>query len=144
MLTLALRCDASAPSNARRAVDVTLTDEPAGGDVRLVVSELVSNAVRHSGAGRGDVLRLCIRLSDELVEILVRDTGQSGDAPHIRPREGTSPGGLGLRIVERLALRWGSETPPRAGRVVWARIPRGPTSLPRRPAVASAPTDSGS
>ena len=52
MLRLALPCDERAPGSVREAVLQLSEDRTAFGDVMLVAGELVTNAVRHSGAGR--------------------------------------------------------------------------------------------
>jgi anti-sigma regulatory factor (Ser/Thr protein kinase) len=88
------------------------TDAP---EVELIVSELVSNAVVH-GQGR---ICLCLRQSDDHVEVDVRDEGR-GHRPHLRASSGI--GGWGLRIVNRLADRWGTRTDA-TGTSVWATKP---------------------
>jgi anti-sigma regulatory factor (Ser/Thr protein kinase) len=75
-------------------------------DVRLLVSELVTNSVRHSGVAPPDSVGLDVAVDDETIRVEVRDPG-TGFEP--RPREAgrTRPGGWGLYLVDRLADRWG-------------------------------------
>ena len=70
-------------------------------DLRVVVSELVTNSVRH---GPGNPIRLQVALEDGLVRGEVIDEGNGTVA--IRGSEAVS-GGFGLRIVDTLCERWG-------------------------------------
>jgi anti-sigma regulatory factor (Ser/Thr protein kinase) len=75
-------------------------------DVRLLVSELVTNSVRHSGAPDGDSVRLAVALDGEVVHVVVSDGGP-GFEPRPRGPAQSKAGGWGLFLVERLADRWG-------------------------------------
>ncbi|WP_232627218.1 ATP-binding protein [Streptomyces alfalfae] len=78
----------------------SLPDAPTD-DARLVVSELVSNAIIH---GSGDVR---LRLQHDDSELRIRVTDDS-TAPARRRRESAAGlGGRGLNLVACLALRWG-------------------------------------
>ncbi|MER5833965.1 ATP-binding protein [Streptomyces sp. NPDC002130] len=81
----------------------------------LLVSELITNAIRH---GDGPPL---IRLTwtGRLLRIAVSD--HSNCRPRIRATKNTEPGGFGMQLVERLALRWGV-TPRHPGKTVWAEL----------------------
>lgn len=75
-------------------------------NARLLVSELVTNSVRHAGAGEEDSLLLEVLLSPDGLRIEVAD-----DGPGFEARSGF-PGleqvsGRGLFLVERIADRWG-------------------------------------
>jgi anti-sigma regulatory factor (Ser/Thr protein kinase) len=75
-------------------------------DVLLLVTELVANAVRHSGVGPDQSLQVELRRWPRFVRIEVTDPG--GHFARVRPREITDdPGGWGLVLVERIAARWG-------------------------------------
>lgn len=93
------------------------------GDAVLLVSELTTNAVIHTGSGHilcgltltGDEQRLRIELHDE------------GSAAPVRPPEHLAgpdeEGGRGLFLVQQLADSWGSASSTRAeGNVVWAEM----------------------
>jgi anti-sigma regulatory factor (Ser/Thr protein kinase) len=75
-------------------------------DVRLLVSELVTNSVRHAGVGPPESVGLDVAVDPETIRVEVRDAG-AGFEP--RPRDGdrSRPGGWGLYLVDRLADRWG-------------------------------------
>ena len=75
-------------------------------DVRLLVSELVTNSVRHADMPAPGMVKLDVSLDRRKIHVEVRDSG-SGFEPRAR-REGQSKGGgWGLYLVERLADRWG-------------------------------------
>jgi hypothetical protein len=69
-------------------------------DVALLVSELVTNAVRYGDAP----ITVAITLHEGLLRVDVTDTGE-GDRPSRKPVGGD--GGFGLQLVETLAHRWG-------------------------------------
>jgi anti-sigma regulatory factor (Ser/Thr protein kinase) len=75
-------------------------------DVLLLVTELVTNAVRHGGANDNGSLRVEVRRWPERVRVEVLDQGT--DVTRVRPRlsRGES-GGWGLVLVDRIAARWG-------------------------------------
>jgi anti-sigma regulatory factor (Ser/Thr protein kinase) len=90
------------------------------GDAVLVVSELLSNAIRHARPLPGANLQVAWAIDDGVVEIAVSD----GGAP-TRPRQThatvSSLGGRGLDIVEYLARTWGVRTDD-GGLTVWATL----------------------
>jgi anti-sigma regulatory factor (Ser/Thr protein kinase) len=73
------------------------------GDLRLVISEVVTNAVRHGG--RGDML-LAVTPKQNFLCVQVTDTGD-GFAPRPRAYAPDEDGGFGLFLIERLTRRWG-------------------------------------
>jgi len=75
----------------------------------LLVSELVSNSVRHAGLGRDEHIRLRARREDECAYVEVCDPGRSGRVPAKRSAgaDALEPGGLGLVLVDEMADRWG-------------------------------------
>ncbi len=84
-------------------------------DAVLVVSELVTNALRH-GEGAA-VVRASVR--NEVLELSVTDTGDS--LPAQQPIDLGRVGGLGLQVVERVSAEWGVAPFP-GGKTVWAVI----------------------
>jgi anti-sigma regulatory factor (Ser/Thr protein kinase) len=75
-------------------------------DIRLLVSELVSNSVRHSGAGAVALVHLNVASHGRTVRAEVSDEGP-GFAPRPRDRDRDGVGGWGLHLVESIADRWG-------------------------------------
>lgn len=120
LLRRRLPCDSSAPQLARHALHPLTAIEPVRDDALLITSELVSNAVRHSGGGPADEVEVVAELTSEGVVIAVTDPGRSGSTPARLAAGSAWGGGLGLRIVEDLARRWGAER--RDGLRVWAEI----------------------
>ncbi len=117
---LKLRCDVDAPAAARDAVRSLVGPRPNVSDAMLVASELVSNAVRHSGATEDELLTVMLKVDGGEMSITVVDPGRSGTVA--RPRGKPDPsGGFGLRLVEELAIRWGASRAD--GHRVWAALP---------------------
>jgi serine/threonine-protein kinase RsbW len=74
----------------------------------LLVSELVSNSVRHAGLGEDERIRLRARCDDQCTYVEVCDRGRSGRVPAKRAHQNAlEPGGLGLVLVDEMADRWG-------------------------------------
>jgi anti-sigma regulatory factor (Ser/Thr protein kinase) len=122
LLSLDLPCAAEAPSLARGA----LTQLPCDGwnleEGLLVLSELVTNAVRHSGGRPTDTVRVQVSAGPDRVTISVHDPGRSGTGVRPAGDEQRKVGGWGLQIVEQLARRWGVDRP--GGCLVWAELAR--------------------
>ena len=87
-----------------------------GDELALVVSELVTNAVRHAEPP----LRLELQADDHRVTVAVAD----GSTGHPRPREAAddAEGGRGLPMIELLAAETGVRPHP-PGKTVWAALP---------------------
>jgi anti-sigma regulatory factor (Ser/Thr protein kinase) len=96
---------ASVPEARRVACDVALRhlSEEQFQSFQLVVTEVVSNAVRHGG---DDDIRLAVTPKDGYMCVQVTDSG-SGLVPRPGGFEAADDGGFGLYIVERLTRRWG-------------------------------------
>ena len=107
----------SAIADARHWVGSTLRERglprQCCDDAVLVISELVTNAVRH---GDGRIVARVHTNGDE-VTLSVSDEGTA--LPELRHVPVNPAGGLGLQIVDRLATRWGVESAGR-GKTVWA------------------------
>ena len=121
-LSLDAGCDSGAAKIARDALRVPLeTGGRSCDDGLLVASELVTNAVQYSGGSSVDQLRVDIVCGPECVLISVHDPGLTGQEAEPAQAERPGPGGWGLRLVEMLSLRWGTERPD--GYRVWAELP---------------------
>ncbi|MEU6510122.1 SpoIIE family protein phosphatase [Streptomyces sp. NPDC046942] len=110
-----LPADPSLVSEVRGSALRQLADwgvEEASFAAELVLSELVTNAIRHgSGPIRVRLLR------DRTLICEVSDT--SNTAPHLRRAATTDEGGRGLFLVAQLAQSWGTRYLPQ-GKVIWA------------------------
>jgi anti-sigma regulatory factor (Ser/Thr protein kinase) len=122
-LALVLPGGPEAAFEARSAV--RLLRRPIGPEllpvIELLVTELVSNSVKHGGAGPDDPVRVELVVSDEAVRVEVSDLG-----PGFRPTPQPTPapdgiGGWGLIMIDRSASRWGIR---HAGRCVWFELER--------------------
>ena len=72
-------------------------------DLRLVISEVITNAVRHGGEGE---MIVAVTPKQGYLCVQVTDTGD-GFAPRPRAYEPDEDGGFGLFLVEQLTRRWG-------------------------------------
>jgi anti-sigma regulatory factor (Ser/Thr protein kinase) len=96
---------ASAARNALLALEQRV-DGRVLDDIRLLVSELVTNAIRHAEAPNGGDVEVDVTIEDRRVRVEVADPG-AGFEPQARDDEMTRPGGWGLYLVDRIADRWG-------------------------------------
>jgi anti-sigma regulatory factor (Ser/Thr protein kinase) len=105
-ITFDIPRDATAPHAARRAIE-ELTDRIAPDvvpDVKLLVSELITNSVKYGGNGE---VTLKVESDDpRKLRVEVIDQGV-GFVPVARNRAATEVGGWGLHLVQTLSDRWG-------------------------------------
>jgi anti-sigma regulatory factor (Ser/Thr protein kinase) len=121
-----------APSAARHAVRAVLQgwgyhDDDWLHAAALIVSELVTNAVRHGGG--------CVEVTAESHDgqVVLAVVDGSSVVPRRRDPDGT--GGRGIAVIDALALRWGIHD-HRGGKRVWAELPPIPVRSAWRPAAA--------
>ena len=111
-----------AAAAARRAIVAGNGRLPAvvRADVLLLVTELVTNAVRHAGAGPEQPLQVELLHRPGWVAVAVADDGP-GYTWRATPSAGNEAGGWGLFLVDQIADRWGvdSRTP---GSRIWFEI----------------------
>ena len=108
----------------RRLVsDLTAADvcDSAVCDIALVISELLSNALRHAAPLPGSKIRVGWRIDPGSVQVSVGDGG-GPTVPELGEPTQAATGGRGLRIVEKLSSRWGTST-GEEGTTVWAEVP---------------------
>ena len=117
-----LRCDAGAVSRARAAVDrldLPVQYAERGFDLRLLVSELVANAIKHGGDAEASIL-LSVEQVGTTLSVAVEDTGPLfTPAPTERPAQDATSG-RGLYLLTALADRWGVER--RHGNRAWFEL----------------------
>jgi anti-sigma regulatory factor (Ser/Thr protein kinase) len=91
------------------------------GDAVLVMSELVTNALRH---GLGDIVART-SFTGGVLQLSVTDSGR--ELPHVQAVDVGRVGGVGLHIVEKLTTLWGISAFP-GGKTVWAMMPPAPSA----------------
>lgn len=117
-----LASDSSAPAAGRRLVGglgKALPEELVD-DLQTIVTELVTNSLRHAGLQPGDRIELCVDSDRTFVRIEVNDPGP-GFTPPPGPADLLAPGGRGLIILRELSDRWGVKVSP-SGCSVWSEI----------------------
>jgi anti-sigma regulatory factor (Ser/Thr protein kinase) len=128
-INLRLRGGPEAAAKARRALSRMRADidPPLMETLRLLVTELVSNSVRHA---RSETVILRVLVGRSAVVTEVTDEGPgfdptgAGDHPTGAGQPGTDESGWGLFLVERLAHRWGVNQNANVTRV-WFELLRG-------------------
>lgn len=123
LLSLEVPCDVHAPVTVRDALAEVHDGAWSLEDGRLVASELVTNAVRHSGCADEHRLKIEVRRREGRLLISVHDPGLSGQPALPAGDDRPEPGGWGLRIIEQLSEAWGAERPD--GYRVWAELAAG-------------------
>jgi anti-sigma regulatory factor (Ser/Thr protein kinase) len=98
-----------AAAEARRALEGLGDLLPPGKleDVRLLVSELVTNSVVHAGLSHEEAITVTVTVQGGLARGEVRDRGPVFEPPQEPAPKPDLTGGWGLYIVHRVADRWG-------------------------------------
>ena len=121
MIDLKLRPTPGAVPDARRALDAL--DEQVSAqtldDLRLLVSELVTNSVRHARLLESQTIELKVKLLPETVQVEVNDQG-GGFQPTPRTEQSDDQSGWGLYLVDQISDRWGVRSRPTT--CVWLEL----------------------
>lgn len=106
-LSLRLTPGPEAIPAARNALDglSDLLERPIWENLRLLVTELVTNGVRH-GSSRGP-LTVTVAVDGALVRVEVSDCGRGFSPPEAPMPRADGSGGWGLQLVDRVATSWG-------------------------------------
>ncbi len=99
-----------------------------GNDVGVVVSELLTNALRHAlpgPAGLAAAAPIRIGLLHPGPCVLCAVADPSDQVPILREPDYLAESGRGLHVIASLSDRWGWTTPSSDGKVVWATFPPG-------------------
>ena len=112
-LELTVPADLSALAEVRRSFDAFGLPPRVRDEAQLLVTELLSNSIRHAALRADERIRIWAGWSGRRLKVIVRDRDNSkpsqpvGIAGSIRPAPGAESG-WGLFIVNRLATRWGA------------------------------------
>lgn len=113
----------TAPAMGRRMLEA-LGDEiglDTLDDARLLLTELLTNAIRHGGLERDDRISVCIQ--QEVSGLLVEVADPGGGLGSSVTRHEIGPGsGWGLFLLDRIADDWGIEDRLGGGTVAWFRL----------------------
>ncbi len=114
----------TAPATARRVAEEAVAHWSLDVDLdvlRLLVSEVVTNAVRY--ARDGGHLRLVLRRAPGVLRVEVHDG--SALLPMVREAQDDEEGGRGTALMAALAARWDAEAHADGGKAVWFEVPSG-------------------
>lgn len=103
-----------AAASARHTIHAALTDHvdpDTVGDAELLVTELVTNAIRHGALSPGDSISVRVRSTGDSLCVEVSDPGAGFDRAAVGPRPDHT-GGFGLFLLSRMAHAWGIADPP--------------------------------
>jgi anti-sigma regulatory factor (Ser/Thr protein kinase) len=116
---LALPARPDAARQARRELLTRGLDEDVSHTVTLLTTELIANAIQHAGMDPArDRIVFFGRLAPDLVRIEIGDSG-----PGFSREETEGQGGFGMRLLGKLASRWGCERSGQGFRV-WFEVDR--------------------
>jgi anti-sigma regulatory factor (Ser/Thr protein kinase) len=121
-----LRVSPGRVATARKIARKAVAEHPSCDVAELLVSELVSNAVRHSGSQF--VTLVIATLGDGELRISVTDQGRGG-LPRLAGGGPDDEQGRGVRMVDRLAKRWGINREGPAGMTVWFELDEHPADV---------------
>jgi anti-anti-sigma regulatory factor len=108
----------SSPARARLCADtlIRLVPPEVKDVVRIVVSELTTNVVKHVQCP------FTLRLASSPSGLLVAVTDISRQEPILRPVQPAATDGRGIQLVDALSQSWGVRLVHQEGKTVWARI----------------------
>jgi anti-sigma regulatory factor (Ser/Thr protein kinase) len=119
-----LPLDERAPGAARIVVGDSLRAHVAPGVLamaELLITELVTNSVLHSGGNAGETVGVRVELDRHAIRLEVQDPGRQAAA---RDGDGRPGQGFGLRLVAALSERWGLEHVAEGETRAWAQLRR--------------------
>jgi anti-sigma regulatory factor (Ser/Thr protein kinase) len=130
MVEAVLHLDVQAPAAARALVADFLRNRITARLVdiaQLIMSELVSNSLRHNAAPHGQAVVVRVALERGTWRLEVEDPGGGGVlAPD---PERAAAGRLGMNLVQSLSECWGVEHAAERGTRAWAFLPRAPVGV---------------
>ena len=126
ILELSLAPTVAAPARARAALAAWLEQQSQDAVVieiaMLLVSEIVTNCVRHARITAEEPLRLSASLRATTLHLKLWDNGTDGSVTPRTHRRDHASGGYGLDLVAQLSNTWGVERDAH-GTTVWLELP---------------------
>lgn len=121
--SFAVRSGREAPSAVRDALRERLEHLPSRvrDDLALLLTEVVTNAVRHSGTDDGTPVSIELNEHHDHVRAEVTDLGDGFERPARPVPDLTKTGGLGLVLVDRMSRAWGTRQTEH-GSLVWFEL----------------------
>ena len=101
----------------RRALESEDVPEDIAHTLLLLSTEIVGNSIRHAGLADDQRIVFFARLRDDFARVEVADQGQGFEPESVRSE------GFGLRLLSKLASRWGVDCTDR-GCKVWFEVDR--------------------
>jgi len=113
---------ALAAGRARREISRLRADldQPLLESIRLLVTELVTNSVRHADAG---TVELAVLVGSQRVRVEIANPGSQFE-PALRKNDASSTDGWGLFLVDRLSDSWGVVEEKPGSQRVWFEVRR--------------------
>lgn len=98
-------------------------------DVEIIVSELITNAVKATGCAetrpvwsrlhdRVGVIYLCMSATAD-ANVIIEVWDRAITPPHEVDADADAEQGRGLKLVSALSVRWGTRWPSGGGKIVW-------------------------
>ena len=119
-LQLELASEPSASAAVRFSMDELGLPASAAERARLLASELVTNSVRHAGAGPEAPISISVHVDPARLRVAVEDVGQ-GEVRMCPDAVRAAGSGYGLFLVDAVSDRWGASNSPQ-GTTVWFEL----------------------
>jgi anti-sigma regulatory factor (Ser/Thr protein kinase) len=116
-VVLALPPEPTSARRVRHALHEAHLPEDLGHTVDLLATELIANAVRHGDWSAGGRITFAARFVGDFIRVEIHDPGSGFD-----PDQARGGKGYGLRMLDKLASRWGVER--EEGTRVWFELDR--------------------
>ena len=122
---IALPTGSNAPGAARMVVAhclAGLVSQQVLLDAQLLVSEVVTNSLRHGALSEGDTVLVRVYVAADSVRLEIVNPGTAGAVTTRQPNQQPRGGGFGLDLVDRLTASWGVRR--NGGTNVWFEMGR--------------------
>jgi anti-sigma regulatory factor (Ser/Thr protein kinase) len=98
-------------------------EHPCAGVLQLIVSELVTNSIVHSGSGRREAGTVTLALAGNSGRVRVAVTDEGGPTlPRLREADSCAESGRGLYMVDALAAAWDCTRDSSGATTTWAEV----------------------